>query len=373
MLAGLPLDSTVDVAAAQGMLDLLDGNYRLAEDRLRRVVYSPADSLVRRFAYYGLEAILTSEERYAALESLEIRARHDGLATDSTSYLAAQVMSRLGPMEIRVHTSSTQLPMIRTIANCPAAPVRVNGGREENFWFDTGASMSVVSEAVAQRFNVRMLSTAEGAAGTSTERKVKFRFGVIDSLLMGNILIRNVPVAVMKGNDLNLGVPFLNIPGIIGWPVIARFRTTFDNPARRVVFEPPAPVPEGRRNLVFAGVPVVEVAFDHAGPLHFLFDTGANGSMLTQAGLERLSEAPAFASAPGCIGGAGGGDAKSLKVTPASTLTLDRQSVYPLNIQLHELPVQEVPIVIDGLVGEDVLANFAVTIDARNGLVTVSK
>jgi len=120
-------------------------------------------------------------------------------------------------------------------------------------------------------------------------------------------------------------------------------------------------------------MPIVEVAVDESGPLDFLLDTGAIGSMLTDAGFAKMTLTPPLATAVGCIGGAGGGDAKSLKIVRGAAMTLDHQTVAPLSLQLHQLPTDELPITIDGLVGEDVFKNFVMTIDAQQGNVTLNK
>jgi hypothetical protein len=373
-LAAMPLDTSVLIMAAQGMLDLKQGKYAQAEEKLRRVVHARADSSVRRFAYYGLQSILVMQERFLPLESLEGLAQRDQLTSDSTSLLAAEMLRLVGPLSVEARQPVTRVAMKKTIAHCPAATVEVNGPNRADFWFDTGASLSVISEDLARRYQVRMLSERPGYAGTATERKVQFRFGVIDSLAIGSMRVRNVLVAVMRRSDLSMGIPFLKIPGILGWPVIARFRTTFDYPARQIRLELPAPDRAGnRRNLDFFGVPMVEVAVDATGPLHFIFDTGAIGSMITESGLDKFVHPPQVASGPGCIGGAGGHDVGKVQVVWGASLTLDRQTAYPILLHLQKLPTEELPISPDGLVGEDVLKNFVVTIDAHKGIVTLAE
>lgn len=366
LLSRLPLDTSAHIAAAQGILSLWYGDWELAEERLRPVL-NCADTLLAKFAYQGLSSILALKEQYAALESLEARAQAERWTQDSTNYLAARFLRQAGPMQLSTPSTATRLPMKRTIVNCPAGPVRVNGGALEDFWFDTGASMNVISEDLARKYHVRIFASQAGETRTATPRRVKVRFGVIDSLELGAFTLRNVPVAVMSGRDLSMGVPFLRIPGIIGWPVIARFRTTFDYPRRLIHLAIPAETTGRLRNLFFAGIPVVEVRVNGSGPLNFLLDTGAAGSLLTHSGWARLDPPPPLSSAVGCLGGAGGSDVGSLRLVRGAALTVASHTLQPLTLQLHSLPVEELPIGIDGLLGEDVLRHFVVTIDARHG------
>jgi predicted aspartyl protease len=372
--AALPLDSSVRVMAVQGWLDIAHCLPVLAEARLRRALESEADSATRRLAYYGLQSIFTTAERYPALESLEVRALAEGLSTDTTNVTTAQALKQIGTSRIEARSPATELRMGMSPNGCPKLRVQVNG-RADEFWLDTGASLSVIAEDLVPRYGIRMLDLPAGYAGTATERKVRFRFGRIDSLRLGDMVVRSLPVMVMKRSDINLGIPFLKVNGIVGWSVISRFRTTLDYPGRKIRLEYPAPTATGvAANLFFlGGLPIVQVALDSSGPLHFIFDTGAQVCMIQPAGLGKLSTGYELASATGCIGGAGGGGFKRMEIVRGATLTLDRQAVYPVALPLHDLAVGDFPIAIDGVVGESVLHQFTVVVDAPNGVVSLQR
>jgi hypothetical protein len=369
-LVGQPLDSSAVVAAVQGTVNLFRGNPALAEQQLRRVFYSQADSALRRLAYFGLQTIVTEQQRYAALETIEARAQADGISTDTSSLTAAQALHAIGTSRFEFRGAPAVAMAMRPapLAGCPTVRARVNGRGSEQLWMDTGASLCVISDDLVSRLGVRVLDAPMAEAGTATQRKVKFRFGVLDSLELDRLVVYNVPVAVMRQSDLNLGIPFLNIPGIIGWPVLDGLRTTIDYAAGQVTFEQPVrrawPAPANL--LYFGGVPVVRVAIDSTGPMHFIFDTGAQMSLITWSGLDKLLAAPAMASSPGCIGGAGGGDARNLQIVRGVVLTLAGQNVHPVALPVHKLPTQDFPLAIDGLVGENVLQRFRVELDPLN-------
>jgi hypothetical protein len=373
-LGRMPLDSSARTRAAQGMLHYLQGRTDLAESLLRGVLDSKADSAARRLAYFGLQSMLITAENYAALETLEYRALAEGLSTDTTSRTTARALSLIGPSRVTGPGRTAILSMKPGLANCPTARVRVNGRGPFEFWFDTGASICVVSAEVARRCRVRIVTPEVGCAGTATARKVRFRFGLADSLRLGAFVVHNVPVMVMSRRDLSLGVPFLRIPGIVGLSVLSRFRLTIDNPARRIILEyPVAQTAAADRNLrFFAGIALAETRVDSSGPLSFIVDTGAGLSMLQETGLAKLVPTPGLISSPGCVGGAGGGDVGRVKFVPGTELTLGGQSAFPINLAVRKLPVAEFPLAVDGLVGEDFLKNFVVTFDLPNGRLTVS-
>jgi hypothetical protein len=368
-------------ALARGLLNIYRARPDAAESDFRSVLDSGADSAVRSAAYLGLECLFLSQERYAGLESLELRARREHLEYDSTNRFVAQALSRLGAMSIEAAGTSRRLPMKLSSTGTPIIRASANGRAANDFWLDTGASMSVVTESYAREYGVRIVSEAGGSAGTATGRKVPVRMGVVDSLKFGGLTLRNVPVVVLRDRDLSfklLFVTLLKVDAIIGWPVISRFRATFDYPNRELTLEEPrssfivhGSSLVGPHNLFFTGQPCVQVAIDSSGPLNFILDTGAMLCMVTKTGLAKLLAAPGLNRSLGCVGGAGGSDAGGIKVIKAARLTVAGQELYPVSLTVHELPEEGMAITPDGLLGGDVLRNFKVVINARNGTLTL--
>jgi hypothetical protein len=115
------------------------------------------------------------------------------------------------------------------------------------------------------------------------------------------------------------------------------------------------------------------VAVDSSGPLNFILDTGASTSMITRAGLDKLLAVPAQAGGMGCIGGAGGGDAGKIRTLRPLRLTVAGQELFPQTLIVHELPTEGLAITPDGILGEDVLRNFKVIVNAADGVLTLAK
>jgi hypothetical protein len=363
---------------AQGLSDLYYGRLAEAEQSFRKVLAANADSASRAKAYVGLEAVLMSQERYASLESLELRAAREGLEYDSTNRFAAQVLSRLGPMGVEAASTGLNWPMKLSSTGTPVIRARANGRAPDDFWLDTGASISGVTESFARKHGVRILGAPVGLAGTSTQRKVPVRMGVLDSLQVGPLTLRNVPVMVLRDQDLSfklLFITLLKIDAIIGWPVISRFITTLDYPGRELTLMPAGAQRDGSdvrsAHLFFAGQPFITVAVDSTYPLNFILDTGASVSMITPAGLEKLPGHPAPAQGLGCIGGAGGGDAGRVRMLRGARLAVAGQELSPQALTVHEFPGEGLAFTPQGILGADVLLNFKVVIDPWNGMLTL--
>lgn len=92
-------------------------------------------------------------------------------------------------------------------------PVTINNTTED-FIFDTGAEGNAVSEAFAKRHQIKVIGDSIATLGAIT---MYSKLGLIDSLKIGNIVYKNVPVNILppspddkifKTNAI-LGLPFL--------------------------------------------------------------------------------------------------------------------------------------------------------------------
>jgi hypothetical protein len=370
-LAELPDDSSSAALTARGLLESYRGERATAESTLRRALARPGDSATRYLAYGGLQSILLEQERYAALESAALRARDEDLETADENRLVSGALNAAGfdGTAIDFPPSAAVLPLELTRFGQTVAMAAVNGAPPEEFHFDTGASMSVLTEGTARRCGVRRLEGQAGSTGTSTERQVSYRLGLVDSLRIAGLTVRMMPVMILPDSDLELALPTgetLRVNGIVGWPLMARLRLTLDYPARSMVIEPPRAA--GRaRNLAFFGMPMVDVAVDGSGPLHFILDTGAKNSCLLTAGLDRLVRVPKLEQRSVYRAGAGGGGTYNEQRIASASVTCAGQTVSRLSLPVRTLPDADMTVLADGILGSNVLSRFAVTLDAGSG------
>jgi Aspartyl protease len=96
-------------------------------------------------------------------------------------------------------------------------PVRINDV-DGNYFIDTGAGISSISESEAKRVGLRFMRSS-GAMGTSTTQRSGYRAAVADDLVIGGVHLRSVGFAVFP----DTGEPWVNLPpgrrGLIGLPV----------------------------------------------------------------------------------------------------------------------------------------------------------
>jgi hypothetical protein len=129
----------------------------------------------------------------------------------------------------------------------------------------------------------------------------------------------------------------------------------------------PRPLQKGPTRIPFTlGAPVlVSAKINGGGPITLILDTGADRTMVAPSGLSRLGIS--FENAlRGVVRGVTG--ASYAEAVWVNSVEVGEARVGPLLIIVHEADLQGV----DGLLGRDFLANFNVTIDSKEKVVTLS-
>ncbi len=129
----------------------------------------------------------------------------------------------------------------------------------------------------------------------------------------------------------------------------------------------PRPLQKGLTRIPFTlGSPVlVSAKINGGGPITLILDTGADRTMVAPSALSRLGIS--FENAlRGVVRGVTG--ASYAEAVWVNSVEVGEARVGPLLIIVHEADLQGV----DGLLGRDFLANFNVTIDSKEQVVTLS-
>jgi predicted aspartyl protease len=111
----------------------------------------------------------------------------------------------------------------------------VNDKGPFNLVVDTGASMTIISPAVARAAGVNQegaRAKATGATGNLDARVARLK-----SLKLGSNELNGINVAIMSLATLNRATR-LRLGGIIGYNVLKRFQITIDYSVRRILFTP---------------------------------------------------------------------------------------------------------------------------------------
>jgi predicted aspartyl protease len=203
-------------------------------------------------------------------------------------------------------TESDPLPMLK---------VSVNGSEDVNFIIDTGGMEIILDEAYATSVNA-VLCKKWLKGGYAGNKKAVTRLGKIDSLRMGGLEIRNLPVHTLPLDDLSQAFNGVKISGIIGTRFLMRFLSTIDYRNKKLIL--------GRRGSGKPGIPtdaavipfwlvdshyiVAEGTVNNSEPMLMFIDTGLAGAGFTakEDFLKKIGIEVNWAEAYSGSGGGGG-------------------------------------------------------------------
>jgi predicted aspartyl protease len=227
-------------------------------------------------------------------------------------------------------------------------------GKTFTLGFDTGASHTVLSPETAR------------AAGVQPQGQ----FGTAD-ISLGEAVLKGQRVAVQAMPQFqHFKMLGLNVGGILGFPFLSQFVITFDYKAKQLTLAPAANAPplkeEGGSHVVTFnqlpryGLIFLQAKINGSAPMTFLFDSGAEETILTPATARKL--------------GIKGGPVRQTTVGPA-------QSAVANSIDVGGSELKNVPVVIcdppqaqmlkhvgqhyDGILGRSFFNKFKITLDYR--------
>jgi hypothetical protein len=245
-------------------------------------------------------------------------------------------------------------------------------GQVAEWWFDTGASFSVVSRGAAREWGVEISEAGPFDIATATSRRAEARVGVLGRLHVGAVEIRNLPVLVIADEDLTFELPgggTTSLDGILGWTAIRSLRTELDFPGGRYSARLSEPAPGGVRNLGWLGYPVVRLADGSGQPLLFGLDTGSRNTSITRNILDK-SDLGRVRRDTVRIAGVGGSVAEEAWIGESLTLALPTVLATIPEVQTETTSGADdiLFFAADGVLGIDVAQRGVLTVDPPNGL-----
>lgn len=170
----------------------------------------------------------------------------------------------------------------------PLVRVRVNDREDATFVIDTGAAEVVLDRAFAKQLGIPELGSATGTFAGG--RQAAVGHGRLDSLALGELTVRNLPVGLMDLAPVSRAIfPEHPIQGVIGTVFFYHFLTTLDYPGHRLVLQerPTNPPTDGAVAVPFwmAGdhYMVAWGRVNDAPPVLLFVDTGLAGGGFTGA------------------------------------------------------------------------------------------
>lgn len=232
---------------------------------------------------------------------------------------------------------------------------------------DSGAVLSIVSERLAAEIPMKRLQTAPGTFYGLLGEPIQVHFAILDSLEIGTIVLENVPVAIMPDDKMRFLVNDkreFKIDFLIGANLLKEFRTDFDFSRNRVRFTRLTSLdrkPAEDQNLFIDGFrPVVRSSVNKHGWFMFVLDTGSEVTFLNEKNLGLLPInlfTPRMHNAT--LQGLGGARKHGARIDDVE-IGVDRWAGAFRTLPMYSAGEHERTV---GIIGENFLKNFDVTID----------
>jgi Aspartyl protease/Tetratricopeptide repeat len=262
---------------------------------------------------------------------------------------------------------SSQIPMRASRPDVPRIDVRINGRRSVNAVIDSGAVLSIVSERFAAELSVHKLGQFRGEFFGLLGEPISVQFGLLDSVTLGDIVLENVPVAIMPDDEMRFvvaGKREFKIDFLLGANFLKEFRTDLDFPRGVVTFyhltsEDRRPATD--QNLFVQGFrPYVRGTVNRRGWYMFVLDTGSEVTFLNDLQMMNLplGNVPPRAH-NAMLQGLGGTKKRGAKIDNVE-IGADRWAGTFRTVPMYSAGEQESAA---GIVGENFLKNFRVVLD----------
>jgi predicted aspartyl protease len=364
---------------AEALKNLMDGDIEKAEQGFGNLRHNATDSIIRSGSRVIYTATLQYQEKWPALA--ELRTEPSSSRSDSTDKasieLWATAFRNVPAKTLNFRSQSVQLPMTVSEVGTPLIPVRI-GGKQFNFWLDTGSSMTMLASDVAQDLGIHPIVPDTLEIVTSTGR-VSARPALVPELRIGDLVIRNAPTMIVDETMMRMRElkpveqgPQVKIDGIIGFDIIRQLDLEVDYGDGVIrVRNPGASRHNSDRNMFWVGLPVVRIMSTDGVALHFALDTGAQLTFVTETLLDKL-QLEAARTESRRVGGLGGEISLRAPVLP------DLRAVvrgFPIMLKgaFVRAPVYQVLASLDGVLGGDVWNTGIVRIDMTNGIFAIRR
>ncbi|MBV9493763.1 MAG: retroviral-like aspartic protease family protein [Acidobacteria bacterium] len=262
---------------------------------------------------------------------------------------------------------SDEMPMKIGRPDVPRVDVKLNKTKTLNAVVDSGAVLSIISERAAADMNVQQLPNVEGTFYGLLGEPIAVHFALLRSLELGDIVIENVPIAIMPDDKMKFLITDkkeFHIDFLLGANLLKEFRIEMDFARGTIAFThlteaERRPAPD--QNLFIEGFrPIVRGMINRRGWFTFVLDTGSEVTFLNQAQLARL---PVKAIAPkmhdATLQGLGGAKKRGGRLDDIE-VGIDRWAGTFRTIPMYDSGDNERA---SGILGENFLKNFRVVLD----------
>lgn len=293
---------------------------------------------------------------------------------DESCREVAATIQRNGGKNHNFSMSSHEAELKYSITGSPIVEVEINGERRE-FWLDTGAMVSVISQDVADACNVASSQDDEVSLGTATGESISSAFTLVDSVVVGNLEVERAPFIVLPTEALTISDPSLEetikFDGIIGWDIIKYMNLKLDYANDTYTILKPVKEVNLRRNMLMDGYVVVRLKSSDDRPVYFGLDTGASATGFGEAIIDKLGIQETY-NVMSRVGGITGFVDAERKVIPKLELNVNETEIALTDIKsLTHKPCNFFDL--DGVIGIDMFKDGILRVDYQNGIFDIIK
>ncbi|HEV3485243.1 MAG TPA: aspartyl protease family protein [Vicinamibacterales bacterium] len=250
----------------------------------------------------------------------------------------------------------------------PRVSVRLNGTREAEGIVDSGAVLSIISRRLATSLPLKQLGTFEGTFYGLLGEPIQVNFGLLESLQIGDMVIANVPVAIMPDDKMRFLISKrerieFRMDFLLGSNLLKEFRLELDFDRNRATFTRLTAAyrkPDAEQNLFILNFrPHVRGAVNRHGWYLFVLDTGSEITFLNQSRLAGLPVQVFGSGHTATLQGLGGAMKRGAKLEDVE-VGVDRWGGMFRTIPMYTAGERDESV---GIIGQNFLKNFHVVID----------
>lgn len=372
-----------DALAVAGLaeIELFENRVQSAYSAFRRAIdidddepdfYRPYARACSRLELYSEAAdALADFLRVAPPSDVKQRARIEGVI---------KFYKRLGNSKVNVaggdEVSTVDFDLV---GNRPYLNVMINGKGPLRFVLDTGASLSLISDAAAKKLGIKPLASGGQGRAVGGSGAFPLVYGLLDSVTIGRAKIERVPVYIRTVVQAPASPAAQRYDGYFGMAMLGRYIITVDYKNRSLTLDRrPAPDDDNAQRSD-ASVPVAirttrdglasaEINLETSPqPLNFIVDTGASATVISKAVVKRDNmENLIIPDLKIQVVGAAGIDEgiDSLRLAQLQLDCLIKPNARAIILDLDAIN-EDTGFEQHGILGGDFLSNFRVQIDMR--------
>lgn len=208
-----------------GYIALLSNRLNEAQEKLSQAVkLKPEDSTSKS---------LLAETFYRRDDFLQAAPLLRAIGKEAKAKQLDSFKTAAAPYQIEGTVDVTSLKFVMTDP-LPVIQVQVNGTEPVNFFIDTGGAEVIIDTEFAKEVGAAQFGTETGTFAGG--KQADFEFGRVDSIKLGDFLIKNMPVHVIGVRRFSQPIfGGRRVDGIIGTVLLYHFISTLDYPRGELI------------------------------------------------------------------------------------------------------------------------------------------